>query len=48
MVGNSHTGIMYYWGKLRSNERILKKESKPIKIENFHFTRKGVTDIKSG
>ncbi len=48
MIGNSSTGIMHFWGKLRSNEKILKRENTPVKIDNYYFTRKGVSDIKSG
>jgi len=39
---------MYFWGKLRSSEKTLKKIDKPYLIDNYYFTRKGVTDIKSG
>jgi alpha-tubulin suppressor-like RCC1 family protein len=48
MVGNSNTGLMYYWGKLRSHEKKLKQEETPQLINNYYFTRKGITDIKSG
>lgn len=48
MVGNSSTGIMHFWGKLRSPDKVLKKVDSPVKIDNYYFTRKGITDIQSG
>ena len=39
---------MYFWGKLRSHDKVLKKEKSPVKIDHYYFTRKGITDIKSG
>lgn len=40
--------MIYYWGELRSKDKILKNEKSPILIDNYYFTRKGITDIKSG
>jgi len=48
MVGSSTTGYMYFWGKLRSSDKILRQESQPVFVDNYYFTRKGITDIKSG